>query len=171
MKYMLLFVLMAFAAQANGGDGSDHQFHVSKCLIEYSEADHTLQVSMHIFIDDLEEALRRLGADKLFICTKMEDPKAETYVERYIADHLSVTVNGKKQNFTFIGKEPSEDLVGVWCYLESGKVDAVRDVSLKFDLLMEAFDDQKNLVSILGPKKQQGSFLFEKGAAEDKISF
>ena len=61
-----------------------HKFYVSKMLIEYNNDEQTIQVSTHIFIDDLEEALRQDGADDLFLCTAMEAENAEKALGSYL---------------------------------------------------------------------------------------
>ncbi|MCB9286713.1 MAG: hypothetical protein H6560_05290 [Lewinellaceae bacterium] len=149
----------------------DHDFHVSKCLVEYNESEQALQMSLHLFIDDLEEALRRQGADKLFICTGKEDPQAEKYIYEYLQKHFAFKANGREVNYTFIGKEVSEDLAAVWCYLEITGISNLKTLQVSNSLLMDAFDDQKNLVSIAGPGKTQGLLLFQKGDTVKEAKF
>lgn len=171
MKFIFLAVFPFLGFSTLDSNTAVHQFHLSKCLIEYNEAEAAIQVSMHLFIDDLEDALRKQGADKLFLCSEKEASDAETHLERYISKHLKVSVNGQPLTFSFLGKEPSEDLLGVWCYLEAVNVRSLKEISVTYDILMEAFEDQKNVVSIRGPEKEQESFLFQKGSAHDSVSF
>ncbi len=171
MNLIFLAILSFSGLQSGENIATAHQFHLSKCLIEYNEADKALQVSMHLFIDDLEEALRKQGADKLFLCADKEAPDAEVHLERYILQHFKISVNGKPQSFSFLGKEPSEDLIGVWCYLEAENIQSLKEVSVIYDILMEVFDDQKNVVSVRGPQKKQASFLLQKGSAQDSVTF
>jgi hypothetical protein len=149
----------------------DHEFHVSKCLVEFNEAEQALQMSMHIFLDDLEEALRRKGADDLFICTKMESEDAEKLMSQYVADNFILEVNGKVLEYEFLGKEPSEDLQGVWCYLEILNVTSVKDLKVTNNILLEVYDDQKNVVSIIGPDRRKGMMLLQRGQSSEQVSF
>ena len=98
-----------------------HDIHLSKCLLEVNESDEAVQISMHIFIDDLEEALRRQGADNLYICTEKEAEEAETHIFDYLQAQFRIELDGQEKAYEFIGKEPSEDLMGVWCYLENSR--------------------------------------------------
>jgi len=148
-----------------------HEFHISKCQIEYSEPDAALQITLHIFIDDLEEALRKQGKDKLFIATEKEDQQAEAYVFEYLKEKLELDVNEEKATYTFIGKEPSEDLQAIWCYLEIPNLEKVSDLSVNNTLLTEVFNDQKNIVSVVGPNKKQGYFLFQQGSSTEHMEF
>ena len=148
-----------------------HEFHLSKCDIDYNEGEKALQISMHIFIDDLETALAKEGKDKLYICTEKEVEEAEGYVFDYLTRHFQLQVDGQAVSYNFIGKEISEDLQAVWCYLEVESVEQVGRLSISNNILMEAFDDQKNIVSIKGPDKKQGYFLMKDGKYEEEITF
>jgi hypothetical protein len=148
-----------------------HEFHVSKCLVEFNEAEQALQMSMHIFLDDLEEALRKKGADDLFICTKMESEDAEVYMSQYVANNFIIEVNGEVLEYEFLGKEPSEDLQGVWCYLEILNVTSVKNLKITNNILLEVYDDQKNVISIIGPDRRKGMMLLQRGQSSEEVSF
>jgi len=168
MLHLLLFCIFAFTPMPVE---TTHDFHVSKCLIEYNAQARALQISMHIFIDDLELALESQGAERLHICTRMEHPKAEMYMQRYLEQNFKLTVNQKAIKYDFLGKEISEDMAAVWCYLEITDITAVQTIKVTNSLLMEVYEDQKNLVQIKVPGKKQGYFMFEKGRSTDKVEF
>jgi myo-inositol catabolism protein IolC len=171
MLHLLLFCTTLLATAKPMPAETAHDFHVSKCLIEYNPQVKALQISMHIFIDDLELALESQGTERLFICTRMEHPKAETYMQRYLEQNFQLSVNKKSIKYNFLGKEISEDMAAVWCYLEITDITAVQSVQVTNSLLMEVYDDQKNLVQIKVPGKKQGYFMFEKGRSTDKVEF
>lgn len=150
---------------------ADHDFHVSKCLVEYNEAERALQVSMHIFIDDLEEALRRQGADQLFICTEREAADAETHLQRYLQQNFRLQANGAPVAYEFLGKEISDDLAAVWCYLEVTGVDRLEQLTVTNRILTEVYDDQKNIVSVFGPGDRKGLLLFQRGKDTESVQF
>jgi len=149
----------------------EHEFHVSKCLIEYNEKEQALQITLHLFIDDLEEALRLQGADKLFICTEKEHEEAEGYIAKYLQQKFTVGLEGKVRDYHFLGKEISEDLMAVWCYLEIENVPDINQLHVKNALLMDAFDDQKNIIRIVGPQKKKAYFLFNQTHNEEILNF
>lgn len=148
-----------------------HEFHVSKCQIEYVETEQSLQISMHIFIDDLEEALRQRGKDQLFICTKREAKEAEQYLIDYLRNRISIKVNEQKVDFNFVGKEISDGLAAVWCYLEVKGIDQLSQLEISNKLLQEVFEDQKNLMSIIGPNGKKGYALFQKGSKAERFTY
>ena len=148
-----------------------HEFHVSKCQIEYVGAEQSLQMSMHIFIDDLEEALRQRGKDQLYICTEKEAAEAETYLIDYLKNRILIKANGQKVDFNFVGKEISDDLAAVWCYLEVKGIEQLTELEVGNKLLQEVFDDQKNLISIIGPDGKKGYALFQKGDKPEHFKY
>jgi hypothetical protein len=173
---LLLSTLLLFALP-NGRPGFPlpqadlHEFHLSKCLIEYNTRESAIQISLHLFIDDTEEALRRQGLDKLFICTAKEDETAEEHLGAYLTQHLRLEIDGKSIVPTFLGKEVTEDLMGMWCYLEITGVQNMQELTITNEILMDAFEDQKNLVNVIGPGNQKGMFLFEKGESKESVTW
>jgi hypothetical protein len=149
-----------------------HDFHVSKCLIEYNTQASAIQISLHVFIDDTEEALKRLGAPQdLYICTEKEHAEAEQQLADYLIQHLRLEIDGKLVAPSFLGKEVTEDLAGMWCYLEITDVKDIQHLTITNEVLMDAFDDQKNIVNVIGPGNQKGMFLFQKGESKDSITW
>ncbi len=170
MKTVLLTIAMLTAYVSPGPQASYHDFHLSKCLIRYNEAEQSLQISLHIFLDDLEEALRRQGAPAPFLGTEREAESAETHLLAYLRQHFRLRVNGQGRDYEFIGKECADDLAAVWCYLEIKAVQTLQELEITNSLLLEVFDDQKNLVSIQGPGNKQGMVVLQKGAIVKKVA-
>jgi len=168
---MIAGMLMLLLLPSGWPEVALHDFHVSKCLVEYNEEERALQVSMHLFIDDLEEALRLQGADKLFICTELEAADAETHIRRYLEAHFRLETNGEPVAFEFLGKEISDDLAAVWCYLEVTGVGRLDQLTVTNRILTEVYDDQKNIVSVFGPEEKKGLLLFQKGKDTESVQF
>lgn len=169
-KFLILF-FFPFLTATNSLTPISHEFHISKCQIVYSESTQAVQIMLHLFLDDLEEALREQGADKMFLCTDKEAPKAEKYLFRYLQQQLKLRINEEAVNFEFIGKEQSEDLQAVWCYLEISNVSTFKSLEVANSILMEIFEDQKNIVHISGPNDEDGYFIFQKGQESDRVDF
>lgn len=148
-----------------------HDFHISKCLVEYSVPDQALQISLHVFVDDLEEALRKQGYDNLKIGTTKEDSLAETYLSEYLLKTFLVEIDDQPVTLSLLGKELSDDFLAVWCYLEATDISDFQKLKLSNTVLMEVFDDQTNMVTIKGPGGKRGGFLFQKGNEEGTVNF
>lgn len=139
-----------------------HDFHVSQCEIQYRPGEGQIAVAMHLFIDDLELALNNVGYDSLYLCTEKEDQAANDLILEYLQAHFSITLDGKVMKYALLGKEVSEDLMGVWCYIEALDVPPFSSATIRNEVLLNTFDDQKNIVSFeyLGVRKKH--FLFDR---------
>lgn len=131
--------------------------------MEYDPEGQSLQMSMHIFLDDLERALQQRGHDHLFLCTPKEAADAEKHLEAYLRDHFRLVVNGEERAFKYWGKEISDDLSAVWCYLEVGNLSEVASLELTYRVLFDTYRDQKNLASLVLPGQEPGMLFFQVG--------
>ncbi len=148
-----------------------HAFHISKTDMVFKPAEKSLQITMHIFIDDLESALDKQGASKLFIGTEREKQDANNLVFNYLQNNLSIQLNGKKVNYEWVGKETTQDKQALWIYLEIKNIREVRNISVDNRVLTEVFADQKNIVQVNIPSKKQGYFLLSKNKTSDSATF
>jgi len=123
-----------------------HDFHFSRLEMNYNEDEKILESTLHVFIDDLELALGQITTDSLFLGTKKESNLADSRIQEYIIEHLhlSNSEQGDPMNLTWVGKEQSDDLTAYYIhfyYEWDGSALYAKD-----RLLMELFDDQKNLI-------------------------
>ncbi len=142
---------------------SAHDFHLSKTEIRYKEDVSAIQVSTHIFIDDLEETLALQGYKDLSLFTKNEDPLADEYIYTYLQSTLLIDVDGVPLKFDWVGKEMSEDLAAVWCYLEVPNLQVHNEINVLNKVLHDLFDDQKNVVSFQYNASSKQHMFFSRG--------
>ncbi len=162
---------LAAVPAAEGDSASErHPFHVSKCLMQYKPEQQSIQISMHIFLDDLELALEQAGDEDLYLCTGREAAHADRALAAYLNRHFQIKVNGKPADYEFIGKEISDDLAAVWCYMEATEVPAVESLDVRYSVLLDTYSDQKNLANIDWPNGKTGTLLFQEGAEQQRIT-
>lgn len=138
----------------------DHEFHLSRSIVNYDSDQEVLQITTNIFIDDLESALSQYGAENLQISTDSEKEIAEEYIFGYLLSNLIIKNDGKELPFEFIGKEPSDDLQAIWCYMEVKLDTQINDLDIENNILNDMFDDQKNMTTIQVDKKRIKDILF-----------
>jgi hypothetical protein len=163
--YFLLFLVSFWE------NPTAHEFHVSKTLVEHNAESKSLEISMHIFVDDLELALEKIGGKELRLGSDKENPKAEELLVKYLNQQFQLLVNGKSVKFSFIGKELSEDFLAVWCYLEVEGITNLNSLKVTNTVLTEMFPDQKNVVQIKGPNQKKGYFLMDKVNNQETLTF
>jgi len=147
-----------------------HDFHLSKTEVRYKEDISAIQISTHIFIDDLEEVLANQGHSELHLFTNKEDINAEEYIFQYLQSNLLIEVDDTEMEYTWVGKEISEDLSAVWCYLEITDTQIASDVKLLNKVLHDLFSDQKNVVSFQYNSQKKKHMFFSQGDKYKSLS-
>ena len=153
--YLLNLVVVLYAIWYGVPSTSMHDFHLSKSEIFYNSDNQSLEISLHLFIDDLEVAMQNAGMSNPYIATGKEVPDADSLIAQYLNEHFGVLANGEEVRFNFLGKEDSEDLIAIWCYLEGEGVKNPKEITLLNKLLIEVFDDQKNIVAFKSATRQE----------------
>lgn len=156
-----LFSWFSLASTLEVPSDEMHDIHMSRCDIDYKTESKTIEVSMKMFIDDLELDLRNLGHDSLKICTAHEKPEAEELILNYLQQNLRITIDEQPTELHWIGKEISEDLSAVWCYLQISNVSAQHTIELSNQVLLSTFDDQQNVVKLKIDNGKRSFFLFD----------
>lgn len=165
---MLLLFLMGPLVGFKDSTESLHAFHISRTTLNYDSASKTYQLTIHIFIDDLTKCLEKKGYKNLNIGSKSESPQTDEALEKYIKEKVILT-DGKPMAMDFIGREFSEDGIALYCYLETKEVVYSKNLTVKNALLMELFDDQKNIIDLTKDKKRVGQLLCQVGSEVQKM--
>ena len=165
MLYSLLLLLFAYSTDAGP---AAHEFHVSKSRIVYDTETQAFQITLHVFIDDLELALAERGAEKLFVGTELEKPAADDHIEAYLRQHFQIHTPDHALAYQWLGKETADDLMGLFIYLEIPDQAIPKQLTVTNRLLTEVYDDQKNIVQVDIPNRPQGYVLCTR-ADETKV--
>jgi len=124
-----------------------HPLHVSVCEIEFDEKNKSLEIVQRIFIDDLEEEMRkRLNQPNLDITEPQQGESTDELLKAYLAQKLSIQVNDKDKAFQYLGHEIEGD--AFYCYLEVEKVKKLKSIKVINHILIDHFDDQTNIVHV-----------------------
>ncbi|WP_108802342.1 DUF6702 family protein [Aquimarina sp. Aq107] len=145
-----------------------HKFYVSVTQIEYIEEQKSLQIISRIFIDDIEEVLKKRYDETIELVSDKQEEKVDQYLTTYLKQKLSITVNGEEVFFDFIGKEYDNDLV--LCYLEVKNIESLRTIVVSNQVLMDFFDDQQNIIHVKKQKKRK-SLILEKEKDQGMLKF
>lgn len=153
----LIMCTLMMAALLQGGAWLKHDYYVSLTEIRYNEDTDRLEISMRIFPDDLDHALKKQHGISTRLATRLEPPEADSLLERYLDDHFNVKVNGREVPLTYLGKEPESD--AIWCYLESDPVPRPATIGVRNSILVYDFEDQINIVQVYVGNWNRGVLL------------
>lgn len=123
-----------------------HKYYVSLCEIEYLKEKQSIQITLGVFIEDLEFTLNKNSGKQLNLGSKTEVGNIDDYYKKYLNEHLLISVNGKNQPYKFIGKEYDGDIVRF--YLEINNMKELKSIEVTNNILIKEFDNQKNIVKI-----------------------
>ncbi|MBQ0787887.1 MAG: peptidase E [Oceanihabitans sp.] len=157
---LLMIPMFAFTAV--------HKYYVSVTKVEYVKEKESVQIISRIFIDDFEKLLRERYDEKITLDVEDEISTVNMYIERYLKDKLQININGKFENFNFLGKEYEEDII--FCYLEIEGIKEIKSFQITNRILMDIFEEQENIIrtNINGKKK---SLLLRKGNDKGVLNF
>jgi hypothetical protein len=145
-----------------------HPFYVSVTEINHNPEAASLEISIKMFADDLEDALQQRFGETMHLGLEDEHPDADVYLALYLKDELQIEVDGQPVTFAYLGKDAN--LEAAWCFLEIKNVPAPREVQVRNTLLTELFETQKNMVHVrIGGETQ--SMLLQRRKLSDTASF
>jgi len=139
----------------------EHDFHLSKCKIKYRSETKSWELSAHIFIDDLQEAIKNKGVDISSIFEELEEDYVNEAIYYYLLDNIQIELNGRTLEAEWIGKELSEDLYAVWIYLEIPNQELFGELIIDNNILLELFDDQTNITVVELPNQKKKFLTFQ----------
>lgn len=164
----LTLLIFPFQAQKTENKTTLHAFHTSLTEIQYNAKEKSLEITIRLFTDDLENALTKINnGQKVMIGGKNDN--SDAVLSKYIQQHFAIiTPQKQKKPINYLGKELEGD--ATWVYVEIPESQIVKDHILYNDLMQEMFDDQTNLVNFFyaGNKK---TFLFNSKVKSTAIEF
>ncbi len=166
----LAIILLGLLFSWDAGEGL-HDFHLSKTDINYKTTESALQITVMSFIDDMEEALVARDSLDYKLLQHAEHARADSVMAAYFKDHLIVKIDDQPVDFYYLGKEQSDDIQAVYSYLEIEGVSEMHTLDIENNILMEIFDDQKNIINVKLDSKYKATHILTKNDFEKQIAF
>ncbi|MBU3011803.1 hypothetical protein KO506_10340 [Polaribacter vadi] len=135
--FLLLLIIPLFSF-------SVHKYYLSLTQINYKPEAKAIQITINVFMDDIETALNKDNNIDLQLTTKKELKNNDIYFENYLKDKLFFKVDNISKNFNYIGKEYDGDLV--FFYLEIENIEKVNTINVVNNILIDHFNKQQNLI-------------------------
>lgn len=142
----LFFVFCVLTFTVNSSKA--HPFYVSICQVNFNKINHSLEISVKVFADDLLLGLKNAGASKIYLGEERENPNTDKYIFDYLKSNLKFRINNRSKVYSFIGREIETDVV--WIYLEIKDISELKKIDIECKLLTEVLDSQNNIIQING---------------------
>jgi len=128
------------------GNKSLHPFYVSMIEIDHNAKEKTVEVSIRIFTDDLENTLKKYGNTKVDILHPANKAEVDKLLNDYIQHKLQLKLDGKAVTLHYLGYE--QQLESIWTYLEVKDVPTLKKVSVNCSLLYDYQEKQTNIFHV-----------------------
>ena len=121
--------------------------------MKYSENEKSIQTSLKLFTNDLEDALKKISKQSVDLINGKDKEALNKLLNEYIQKRLSLKVNGELKKFTFVGFERESE--AIWIYIEYAQTEAPKKIEIENTLLYDYIQGQINVVHFeLNGKKQ-----------------
>lgn len=136
---MLTALLLFFA--------SLHPIHVSIAEIDHNEEVRALQITLRIFIDDLELSIRnKTSSPELDLLNPGTSTTTDQLVKDYLSNALRLRVDNKPLKTNYLGHEIEGP--AMICYIEVPNVRKFKSIEVTNTAILETHEDQSNLVNV-----------------------
>jgi hypothetical protein len=135
-----------------------HTFHTSLMQLEYNAQSQSVEVSIQVFVHDLENILSRRSGKSVRLD---KTPEAAQLTLAYLNEAVSLkNREGQSKTFTWVGMEPEAD--AVWLYVETKMPEGIEGAQVRDRLFFEQLDDEVNLVHVKDEGKK-ADLVFKPG--------
>jgi hypothetical protein len=145
-----------------------HKYYLSLTKIDYIKESKSLQITMRIFIDDLEITLNKINNKSFQLDTKTELEDVNIYIEKYLLKQFEVHVNGSSKNYKYLGKKYENDVV--YLFAEINNIAVINSIEIKNRILMDVFPEQQNIIK-LNINSRKKSFILTSKDDKDLLKF
>ncbi|MBJ2172637.1 peptidase E [Aureibaculum sp. A20] len=160
-KVFLLFLLPLLAF-------SVHKYYISLIKVDFKPQNESVQITMRIFIDDLQEVLNKTNNISIELGVKDESKEYNSLISKYIKDNFKIKIDSKLYPFQYLGKEYENDIV--YIYLELSSIKSIHSIEISDTMLMKYFPSQKNIIKLNINDVKKTFFLTEE-APKDILNF
>ncbi len=140
LRLLGLFAICALVVPT----ASAHKFHTSFAEADYNEPEHSLQITLRTFPDDLTTILTRRAGRPITLDDKKQ---ADSLTFAYLQEVFELKdARARNIKLTWVGMEASVD--NAWLYFEAKLPDGLNGVQLRDRWLADLYEDQLNLVNL-----------------------
>lgn len=116
-----------------------------------------VQITTRIFVDDLNDALKKKYLTTTFIGLDKETPEDITLMKKYFIDKFKLTINGQPKTITYLSNELENNVI--ICYFNIKEVSKLTTLEIENSILTELHYEQQNIIQFNDNGKKQSILL------------
>lgn len=166
----ILLCFTSFSVSSNEKEDT-HPIYVSLALVDYNPEEKTLDISLKMFTDDLQAAIRKYaGRDDLHVGYEREVPAVDSIIHQYVNKQIQFLPNDvtEPQEMNYLGKEIELDVT--WCYFRIADVSDLKQLNTHCELFTELFPSQTTIMHVKRKGKEKSMF-FKRGRTMQNVLF
>jgi hypothetical protein len=121
-----------------------HPMHVTVLEVEFDEESKAVEMSMHVFADDLEDHLKIIKKNNELEILELNEEQRNKLLSEYMVRYMAMKINEKEQVIVYVGHEVEGE--ALWVFLEVKNVKKIKTFEIENSVLIDVFDDQANLI-------------------------
>lgn len=123
-----------------------HPFYISMTEVNYNKKSGTVEVSVRIFTDDLEKAMRKKYRGRVDLMNRNDTANSGKLLQAYIPEQLMFRADGRAMILKFIGFEIEGG--STWSYFEATGIRVMNTIEVTNKILYDYQDKQVNFIHI-----------------------
>lgn len=121
-----------------------HPFYVSVVEIQHNTKEKSVEISVRIFTEDLEQVLKKQNGSLIDLSKASNKAIADKAIHQYILSKLQIQIDGKPLVMNYLGFEIQQE--SIWCYFEVPNIHSVKKIDVTCNLLYEWQEQQINII-------------------------
>lgn len=134
-----------------------HRFYVAIYQVNYISQKKMVQITTRIFVDDLNDALKKKYQITTFIGSEKESVQDIALLKKYLADKFKLTINGQPKTMNYLSNESENNVI--ICYLNIKEVSKISTLEIENSILTELHPEQQNIIQFTNNGKKQNLLL------------
>lgn len=138
-----------------------HPIHLSVTEVAINSETQSLEITHKIFLEDMEDALEEMFDEKIRFAKSLKPNKNNLeYLKKYFAKTTEFKVNEKQElSPKLLGTEVEEE--NIYVFREASlDLKTVKSITFVNEILLELFEDQKNILNIKH-KSEEFNFILD----------
>ncbi len=122
-----------------------HKYYMSICHVDYDKNKKTIQITLRVFIDDLQtEFNSTIKSEPIELATDREPKNIDSIYNYYLKEALNIEINNNEKKIEYIGKKYDHDMAIF--YLEILDVQEIKSIKIQNNILCSLFSEQENII-------------------------
>jgi len=123
-----------------------HPFYVSVTEVNHNAGEKTLEISIKVFAEDIEQTIEKMAGSALDIHAEKDKAAFDKFLPQYFGRNLAINVDGKPVKLSYVGFETEKE--STYCYFQVDGVNTLKKLDLSNSILYDFNDTQINIMHI-----------------------